>query len=285
MTTQAKQRSLKVKLKQSQSDPKIVYAATEALVNRLSCIAMNSMQIEIHPDRAAIVARCRDLVKDRIQTAIAERGACFIALAGGSTPKPLYEALAQEDLPWSNLHVFWGDERYVAVEDPSSNAGMAKKAWLDSVAIPESQVYKMPTQYDNPVEAAADYDKTLQQAFGSDRPEFDIILLGMGDDGHTASLFPHTEALSVSDRLVTVGNKADEPRLTFTVPLINQSRCVIFLVSGSNKQMALSQVLADEGDETAFPSRKIQPQGELWWLLDADAAETVKSLPDIKVHS
>ncbi|MDB9528020.1 6-phosphogluconolactonase [Oscillatoria sp. CS-180] len=244
---------------------------------------MTSVQIEIYPDRSALVARSRTLVKERIQTAIAAKGSCSIALAGGSTPKPLYEGLATEDLPWSKLHIFWGDERYVTLNDPNSNAGMAKAAWLDQVSIPKDHVHITPTHFEDPAEAAAAYEKTILQTFGSDRPEFDIILLGMGDDGHTASLFPHTEALNVRDRLVTVGEKAGEPRITFTIPLINQSRCVIFLVSGSNKQMALSQVFAKEADNTTFPSRHIQPQGELWWLLDADAGEVIQSLPNVQV--
>ena len=103
-------------------------------------------------------------------------------------------------------------------------------------------------------------------------PKFDLILLGMGDDGHTASLFPHTEALKVRDRLVTVGNKDGQPRLTFTVPLINQARCVMFLVAGGNKRSALKQVFATQGDDTQYPSRLIDPEGELLWLLDSAAA-------------
>lgn len=245
---------------------------------------MTTVQIEIHPDRAALVARSQALVKEHIQTAIAERGRCAIVLAGGSTPKPLYEALAQENLPWSKLDIFWGDERYVPVEHPDSNAGMTRKAWLDQVPIPAEQIHVVPTHYEQPTAAAAAYEKTIRQALGSPQPEFDIVLLGMGDDGHTASLFPYTEALQVNDRLVTVGEKAGEPRITLTAPLINHSRCVIFLVSGSNKQMALTQVFAENADDNAYPSRKIHPQGELWWLLDAEAGEPVRSLPNVHVY-
>jgi len=244
---------------------------------------MTTLQIEIHPDRAALVARSLTLVTERIQAAVAARGTCTLALAGGSTPQPLYEALARAALPWSNLHIFWGDERYVPVDHPDSNAGMAKTAWLDQVDIPTDHIHITPTYFDDPAAAAADYEKTIKQVCNSDWPQFDIILLGMGDDGHTASLFPHTSALEVSDRLITVGEKSGAPRITFTASFINHSRCVLFLVSGSNKQIALSQVFAAEGDDAAYPSRKIQPQGELWWLLDADAGEPLRSRSDVTI--
>lgn len=229
-----------------------------------------SMHVEVHGDRAALVERALALVVERIQAAVAERGQCYIALAGGSTPKPLYEALAKANLPWPQLHVFWGDERYVPIDHPDSNAGMAKAAWLDQVAIPPAQIHAVPTDADTTAAAADQYQTTLETVMG-DSPIFDVVLLGMGDDGHTASLFPHTPALGVSDRWVTVGNKGDNPRITFTVPLINQSRCVLFLVSGANKQPALEAVFTETADSNAYPSRLIQPQSELWWLLDEAA--------------
>ncbi|MGF1520801.1 MAG: 6-phosphogluconolactonase [Leptolyngbyaceae cyanobacterium] len=246
---------------------------------------MTSLQIEIYPDRTAIVARAQMLMLERIHTAVAERDRCFIALAGGSTPKPLYEALATaKDLPWDKLHVFWGDERYVPGDHPDSNAGMAKTAWLDQVPIPPEQVYLTPTHFENPADAADQYEQTLRQAMGSEAwPQFDVILLGIGDDAHTASLFPHTDALNVSDRLVTVGDKSGTPRITFTVPLINHSRCVLFLVGGSNKQDALTQIFAPTADDNTYPARKIRPQGELWWLLDAAAGEPLKELPETQI--
>ncbi|HEY9889926.1 MAG TPA: 6-phosphogluconolactonase [Candidatus Obscuribacterales bacterium] len=243
---------------------------------------MTTVQVEIHPDRAALVARSQQLVQARIQAAIAARGTCALALAGGSTPKPLYAALAQTDLPWSKLQIFWGDERYVPADHPDSNAGMAKAAWLDQVPIPPSHIHPMPTQFADPAAAAAAYEQTLHQVLGAN-PVLDIVLLGMGDDGHTASLFPQTAALGVRDRLVTVGTKGDEPRLTLTAPLINQSRCVIFLVSGESKQPALSAVFAPTGDDAAFPSRLIRPQGELWWLLDAAAGAPLQTWPNVQV--
>ncbi|MDJ1179360.1 6-phosphogluconolactonase [Roseofilum sp. BLCC_M91] len=237
--------------------------------------------VEVLPDKGALVSRALSLVKEKIETAIADcQGYCTIALAGGSTPKPLYEFLSQENLPWDKIHVFWGDERYVRSNHPDSNENMARQAWLDRVPIPPDHIHPMPTGAQDPQQDAQTHETQLRQFFGSssgDFPTFDIILLGMGDDGHTASLFPHTEALAVGDRLVTVGNKDGQPRLTFTVPLINHARCAIFLVAGANKINALTQVFAPEGDSKAYPSRLIAPQGELWWLLDEAAGGSLKS--------
>ncbi|MGK7889798.1 MAG: 6-phosphogluconolactonase [Leptolyngbyaceae cyanobacterium] len=240
---------------------------------------MNYRKIEVLPDKPAIVARSLELVRDRIQQAIATKGQCTLVLAGGSTPKPLYEALAQCDIDWSKLHVFWGDERYVPVDHPDSNEGMARQAWLDQVSIPPGNIHPMPTTMADPAIAAQAYHQDIEAFFQLETgvlPAFDVVLLGMGDDGHTASLFPHTPALSVCDRLVTVGDKQGEPRLTLTIPLLNQAHCVIFLVAGANKQTALQQVLAsgsagDTVDANEVPARYVNPQGELWWLLDQAA--------------
>lgn len=233
-----------------------------------------SKHVEVLPDLTALIDRSLALVVETLRSAIAERGKATIALSGGSTPKPLYAALAQQDLPWEQVHVFWGDERYVPPDHPDSNEGMARSVWLDRVAIPANNIHPMPTQAADPQEAADQHDHELQQFFQTAPgtfPCFDVILLGMGDDGHTASLFPHTAALKVDDRLVTVGNKDGQPRLTFTVPLINQARCVLFIVAGVNKQPSLAAIFAPEADVTHYPARLIQPQGELWWLLDQAA--------------
>ena len=230
--------------------------------------------VEILADKPALVQRSLTLVIERIQAAIADRGMCTIALAGGSTPKPLYEAIATQELPWDKIHVFWGDERYVPADHPDSNEGMARAAWLDKVAIPADNIHSVPTAEADPADAAAKHDQELRTFFAVEPgvfPAFDIILLGMGDDGHTASLFPHTEALTVGDRLITVGNKDGNSRITFTAPFINQARCIIFMVAGANKQEALAHVFAEEDDSSQYPSRLIQPKGELFWLLDKSA--------------
>lgn len=236
--------------------------------------------IEILTNRDELIQRALEIILPKIPEAIAQHQKFTIALAGGSTPKPLYEALATQDLPWEQIHVFWGDERYVPSDHPDSNERMAREAWLNRVNFPPANIHPVPTGANNPVADAEQYNAELAEFFqvkSGEFPAFDVILLGMGDDAHTASLFPHTEALNVCDRLITVGNKDGQPRITFTVPLINQARSVVFMVTGENKQPALAQVFAPEADTMIYPSRLIQPQGELWWLLDAAAGEKIKN--------
>ncbi|WP_009631858.1 6-phosphogluconolactonase [Synechocystis sp. PCC 7509] len=236
--------------------------------------------VEVLPSLELLIERSLAIILDRISDSIAERGFCAIALAGGSTPKPLYEAISKQSLPWNKIHVFWGDERYVAPEHPDSNQLMARKAWLNKVPIPATNIHPMPTKESDPHVAASIYEQELLGFFQltpGELPVFDVILLGIGDDGHTASLFPHTDALKVSDRAVTVGSKDGQPRITFTYTLINQARCVMFLVAGSSKKAALAQIFAPIADNYTYPSRFIQPQGKLWWLLDGSAGQEVPS--------
>ncbi|MBD1916387.1 MULTISPECIES: 6-phosphogluconolactonase [Cyanophyceae] len=239
---------------------------------------MTAPQLEILPDKPALVQRALALVVEAIHSAVADHDYCTLALAGGSTPKPLYSGLAEQDLPWEKLYIFWGDERYVPLDHPDSNGGMAKAAWLDQVPIPPDHILYVPTLEGDPAASARQYEAMVRSTFGglqglgpNQVPRFDLILLGMGDDGHTASLFPHTEALGVDDHLITVGQKGNDPRLTFTAPLINHSHRVMFLVAGADKQAALAQVFATDGDDQAYPSRLVRPQGELRWLLDRSA--------------
>lgn len=235
--------------------------------------------VEVLPSQAALIERALSITLSKIQAAIEERGLCTIALSGGSTPKPLYEAIAKHSLPWDKIHVFWGDERYVAPDHPDSNQLMARQAWLDRVDIPAQNIHPIPTDDSDPADAARKYEAHIAEFFKLQPGEFpaiDVNLLGMGDDGHTASLFPHTPALSVRDRLITVGSKDGQPRITFTVPMINQSRCVMFVVAGANKKPALAQVFAASADDFTYPARLVQPQAELWWLLDQKAGEDLQ---------
>lgn len=239
---------------------------------------MTVPNLEILPNKTALIQYALGRSVEIIEQAIADHGYCTLALAGGSTPKPIYEGLAQRDLPWDKLHIFWGDERYVPVDHPDSNAGMAKRAWLDQVPIPAKQIWVTPTTEGDPAQSAQRYEDQIKAAFAplqpsasESFPQFDLIWLGMGDDGHTASLFPHTAALTVMDRWVTVGNKDGEPRITFTVPLINHSRRVMVVAAGVSKQAALAQVFSDTAADAAYPIRLVRPTGRLDWLLDADA--------------
>ena len=158
------------------------------------------------------------------------------------------------------------------VTDPLSNEGMTRQAWLNQVSIPESNIHAVPTTTDDPAIAAVEYEQHIQEFFGVSEggiPQFDLILLGMGDDGHTASLFPHTKALKVNDRLVTVGEKDGQPRITMTVPMINQAKEIMFMVEGVAKAKALTAVLAPQGDVNQYPSRLIT--GNTIWLCDRTA--------------
>ncbi len=239
--------------------------------------------LEILDDKSELVKRALKLSVGRIEEAIAKRGRCSIALAGGSTPKPLYEKLAAQNLDWNKVYVFWGDERYVPADHPDSNEKMAREAWLDKCPIPKTNILPIPTGAD-PATDAASYEQTLKSYFGDQAAEFDLILLGMGDDGHTASLFPNTAALDVGDRLVTVGQKDADPRITLTIPAINAAHNIIFLVAGANKQNALQKVFHEDCDPKDYPSKFIQPNnGRLWWLLDAEAG--AKLSPDGAIYA
>ena len=232
-------------------------------------------QVEIWNDRAEIASRALLLCQLAYNEAIAKNQRFTIVAAGGSTPRVLYELLANKEWDWSKVHVFWGDERYVPVSDPQSNEGMTRAAWLDHVAIPASNIHAVPTDADDPAIAAAKYEQHIQEFFGisaGEIPQFDLMLLGMGDDGHTASLFPHTKALKVIDRLVTVGEKDGQPRITMTVPLINQSKEIIFMIEGAAKAKALTAVLAPKGDINQYPSRLIT--GNTIWLCDRTAMKS-----------
>jgi 6-phosphogluconolactonase len=232
--------------------------------------------LKVLADVNALVDDAVTLVSDICQEAIAQRGQFTIALAGGSTPKPLYEKLSTQDLPWDKIHIFWGDERYVSAAHPDSNEGMARRAWLDHVPFPGKNLHPMPTQAQDPAESAQQYEAHLRSFFGTqDIPAFDLILLGLGDDGHTASLFPHTEVLNVCERLIGVGYRGSDPRLTFTIPLLNQARSVLFLVAGSSKKPALNAIFSASADPFTYPARFIQPKGKLYWRLDQAAGENL----------
>jgi 6-phosphogluconolactonase len=227
--------------------------------------------VEILPDLDAIAQRALEIFERQLRIALLDRGRFTVALAGGSTPKLLYQKLAQRSLPLNNIHLFWGDERYVPADHPESNHRMVREAWLDHSSIPAQNVHPMPTAANDPEADAHAYDVELQQFFqlaAGEIPTFDLVLLGMGDDGHTASLFPRTEALNVCDRSVTTGVKSGQPRLTLTIPVLNQARCVVFMVAGASKLTALQQVFAPESDPNQYPSRFVQPREQCYWLLD-----------------
>ena len=210
----------------------------------------------------------------RAVEAIEERGRFAAVLAGGSTPKATYKILARDyadGIDWSKIHVFFGDERTVPPDHEDSNYRMAREALLDHV--PVGSVHRMQGELP-PDEAAEAYEAELRDFFGPEElPRFDLILLGIGGDGHTASLFPETSALEVHDRLVVANPvlKLETTRITLTVPVINAARAVYFLVAGEDKAGALKQILEADPDPREYPASLIQPQGGPKWMLDQSA--------------
>lgn len=218
-------------------------------------------------------AAARGFVK-RAAAAIAERGRFAVVLAGGSTPKTTYEILARDHadaVDWPNVHVFFGDERTVPPDHEDSNYRMALEALLDHV--PVGSVHPMRGELP-PEEAASSYEEELQKFFGDELPRFDLIMLGIGGDGHTASLFPETSALEVTDRLVVANPvlKLDTTRVTLTAPVLNVAREVFFLVAGEDKAEALKEILEGDADPREYPAKLIQPPGGPTWMVDQVAA-------------
>jgi 6-phosphogluconolactonase len=218
--------------------------------------------------------------------AVAQRGRFTIALAGGSTPKSLYNLLAtnaRTTLPWDRMFFFWGDERHVPPTDPESNYRMAEEAMLSKIPVAAGNVFRIKTENPDASAAAADYEQTLKKFFTLEPgqfPSFDLILLGMGPDGHTASLFPGTAALQEKSRLVVANwvEKMKTHRITLTLPVLNAGRCVTFLVSGTDKATVLRAVLEENVPPEQYPAKLVKPNdGKLIWLIDRGAASQLTS--------
>jgi 6-phosphogluconolactonase len=205
--------------------------------------------------------------------AIAEQGRFTIGLSGGNTPRTLYETLARDYatiIDWQHVHIFWGDERYVPHDDPNSNFRMAKESLLDKITIPEKNIHAIPI-LSNPTDSSDTYSKELQSFFKEDVPAFDLILLGLGGDGHTASLFPGMAAEEMKSGLVIVTHSPAPPpiRISLTLQVINNARNVFFLVSGQEKKEILKTVLAEQRNPTtSYPAARVHPQGSLVWFVD-----------------
>ena len=214
---------------------------------------------------------------ERAAKAIAERGRFAVALAGGSTPKATYEVLARDhvaDVDWPNAHVFFGDERTVPPDHEDSNYRMAREALLDRV--PVGSVHRMRGELP-PDEAASSYEQELKEFFGGEPPILDLVMLGIGEDGHTASLFPETPALEVADRLVVANPvpRLETTRLTLTAPVLNAAREVLFLVAGGGKAEALAEILEGDAESRAYPAKLVRPPGGPTWMVDRAAARSL----------
>ncbi len=213
--------------------------------------------------------------------AVSARGRFTIALSGGSTPKSLYNLLAtnaRTALPWEKTFFFWGDERHVPPTDPESNYRMAQEAMLSKVPVPTANVFRLAGENPDAASVAKDYEATLRKFFQLEPaqiPAFDLILLGMGPDGHTASLFPGTDGLKEKSRLVIANwvEKLKTYRLSFTLPVLNAAHYVAFLVSGTDKASALKNVLEENVSGEQYPAKLVNPSnGKLIWFIDRAAA-------------
>ncbi len=238
-------------------------------------------EIRILTTPQELFAAAAEEVVHQANDAVAKRGRFSIALSGGSTPKALYNLLAtnaRTTLPWDRMYFFWSDERHVPPTDPDSNYRMANEAMLSKVPVPPANVYRTPSEKPDAASAAEAYEATLRQFFQvkpGEFPRFDLILLGLGPDGHTASLFPGTTGLQEKSRLVIANTveKLKTDRLSFTYPLINAARCVAFLVSGTDKAAVLRSVLQENVPGEQYPAKLVQPtDGKLIWFLDRAAA-------------
>ncbi|MBF9236665.1 6-phosphogluconolactonase [Hymenobacter sp. BT683] len=240
------------------------------------------MPLHIYPTAEDVLRHLADYFCELVGQALAARGRFVVALSGGSSPKQLYELLAspayRDKISWRQVYFFFGDERYVPPTDAESNYLMAKTALLAPLGILPEQVFAVDTSLP-PAEAAQAYARTLEHFFAGEEARFDLVLLGLGDDAHTASLFPYTSVLhdaSIGAKEVFLEDK-HVFRITLTAPLLNQARAVAFLVYGAGKAAAVERVLTGKRDPDQFPAQLIAPAGELHWYLDSAAAAL---LPD-----
>ena len=237
---------------------------------------------------AASVRVCSDLDEmslqaaqatvDVIRDAVGAAGKCSLALSGGSTPRGLYSLLAsrfRDEIPWPRVHVFWGDERYVPPDDLRSNFRMAKEVLLRHVPCPAANIHPMPTHLPSPDAAALEYEATLKHYWPEAWPRFDLLFLGLGAEGHTASLFPDSPAIAERTRWVLAVTAPSEPRLrlTLTPPVLSRSAHTYFLVAGPDKAGALAHVVSGTADPALYPAAALRPtQGMVTWWVDREAA-------------
>ena len=260
---------------------------------------MSERAVRVAPDAAALMRLAAEEVVRRAGSAVTARGRFTIALAGGSTPKGLYALLAdpaqpfRARTPWQQTHVFFGDERHVPPDHPDSNYGMARATLLAKVPLAPERVHRVLAEETDAAAAALEYEHELRLVSGTgpagtgpavaprglergELPRLDLVLLGLGNDGHTASLFPGTTALEERTHLVVANwvERLRTHRITLTLPVLDAARVVVFLVAGSEKAARVADVL--EGSGAALPAGRVRPGGELIWLLDSAAAAALR---------
>ena len=238
--------------------------------------------IHIQKNPSAITAALAEWITHAIETALQKQDRFTWVLTGGNSPKALYDMLAaspyKERIAWNKLHIFWGDERAVPFSDDRNNAKMTYAHLLNKVPVIHAQVHVMRADKE-PQQAELEYEKILHQYFGEDGKSFDLVLSGMGDDGHTLSLFPGTEVIHEKEAWVKAFYLTSQQmyRITLTAPVVNRASFMVFLTFGANKSKALYEVLEGSADADLYPSQIIQPRiGELHWFVDEAAAALLK---------
>ena len=246
-------------------------------------------QITIAPDSTELCHLAAQRLVALIQANATEKRPFHISLAGGTTPRALYQLLARspyvEEIPWDHVRIFFGDERMVPPDHPDSNFRMANEALLSHVPLCADQIHRVKTELGDPDEAANHYDQLLERSLPRDDQgvsQFDLVLLGLGPDGHIASLFPGTDILQVSDRRAAAVRveRLDTWRISITFPLINHARNVWLFVAGEGKADIVGEVLGRPRDPARYPVEMIQPEGVLTWYLDQAAAARLHNSPE-----
>lgn len=242
------------------------------------------MRVNIYKSVDELIQVVADDFMKKANAAVDAAGECNIVLSGGNSPKRLYKLLASEpyksEINWDNIYFFFGDERYVPFNDPANNGLMAKNTLFEPLKIADSRIFYIST-VQSPEEAAKKYSKRIIAHFKDKPIRFDLVLLGLGDNAHTASLFPHTPVLREQKALVSAVclEKQQSSRITMTAPLINEAYAISFLVFGENKAEAVKQVLEGEKNPEEYPAQLIHPEdGSLDWFLDEEAARLLHVL-------
>jgi 6-phosphogluconolactonase len=238
--------------------------------------------LRVYDSIEALVTALSEAIARRVEEVLTEKDYFDLVLTGGNTPRPLFKYLAEnyrDKIPWGKIRFYWSDERYVPHNDPQSNFGMAKETLLNHVPINPTNVFPMPTTFANPAEAANSYELLLKSNFNSLAPQFDLALLGLGEDCHVASLFPRTMQLSETQRWAVTSISPKEPlqRLSLTFPAINRSKMIYFLVTGESKAGPLSKVFSKEKIEIEdCPARGVKSiENEIFWWADKKAMRLI----------
>ena len=242
------------------------------------------VRVDSFPSVKLLTEKAAKIVESAAREAVETRGRFLLALSGGNSPRPLYQLLSQppysDRIPWENTIIFWSDERFVPLDDDRSNAGMAMELLLNHVPVPTRQIFPMHFEDLDAEEAADQYESIISNIFGNEGPHLDLVLLGCGTDGHTASLFPGNKVLREKRALIRAVHpeQSDIPRITMTPPLLNQARQILFIAYGREKAQAVSSILQGRSNPDKYPAQLIAPtQGQALWLLDNAAASRLNA--------